>query len=153
MRYLACLAAVAALVAIGAAEATVSVQQLEDLPGRGRPVLSGGGASLTGLGLLLSTGVYLALGWVWRDRGARGAARTGAVVGIFAGLIGGTIRAAVVRDYLAQTVGQFGLPDSFTSWTLVVFVALSVAVSAAGGGAITWLAVQIATRRSPRPRP
>jgi hypothetical protein len=68
-------------------------------------------------------------------------------------MVGGTIRAGIVRDYLAGTIGRFGLPDSFTSWTLVVFVALCVAVSAAGGGTITWLAFRAATRRSARPRP
>jgi hypothetical protein len=146
--------AVVLLVAIGTAEATDSARQLANQPFRGRPSLAPGGAALTFVGLLLSVAVYAALCWYLSRLGSseRDAVSKGAVVGIFAGLIGGTVRAALVRDYLASTVGRFGLPEEFTSWTLAVFVALSIVASAAGGGAITWLSFRSARKRSPRPR-
>ena len=145
--------AVAALVAIGTVEAAASAGQLADLPGRGRPALGPGGAALTLVGFVLSVAVYAALGWVAaRLFLAEGATlRAGAVVGLFAGLIGGMVRALFVRDYLSATVSRFGLPDEFTSWSLVIFVTLSILASAAGGGAITWLSFRAARGRSPRP--
>ena len=85
--------AVAALVAIGTVEAAASAGQLADLPGRGRPALVPGGAALTLVGFVLSVAVYAALGWVAaRLFLAEGATlRAGAVVGLFAGLIGGMV--------------------------------------------------------------
>ena len=146
--------AVGALVAIGAAESAASAGQLADLPGRGRPALAPGGATLSLVGFILSVAVYAALGWFAAclafDEGR--ALRAGAVVGLVAGLLGGTVRALFVRDYLSETVSRFGLPDEFTSWSLAVFVGLSILVSAAGGGAITWLSFRSARGRSPRPR-
>ena len=146
--------AVAALVAIGAAESAASAEQLADLPGRGRPALAPGAAALTLFGFILSVAVYAALGWfvarLALDEGL--ALRTGAVVGLVAGFLGGTVRALFVRDYLSETVSRFGLPDEFTTWSLAVFVLLSILVSAAAGGAITWLSFRSAPGRSPRPR-
>jgi len=146
--------AVAALVAIGAAESAASAEQLADLPGRGRPALALGGAALTLLGFILSVAVYAALGWfvarLALDEGL--ALRTGAVVGLVAGFLGGTVRALFVRDYLSETVSRFGIPDEFTTLSLAVFVLLSILVSAAAGGAITWLSFRSARGRSPRPR-
>jgi len=154
VRYVAMALAVAALVAIGAAESAASAGQLADLPGRARPALAPGGAALTLVGFVLSVAVYVALGWVAaRSSLNEGTAlRAGAAVGLFAGLIGGTVRALFVRDYLSETVSRFGLPGEFTSWSLAVFVGLSILVSAAGGGAITWLSFRSARGRSPRPR-
>ena len=146
--------AVVALVAIGAAESAASASQLADLPGRGRPSLAPGGAALTLVGFVLSVAVYVALGWfgarLAMDEGT--AVRAGGEVGIFAGLLGGAVRALFVRDYLSDMVSRFGLPDEFTSWSLAVFVALSIVASATGGGAITWLSFRSARARSPRPR-
>ena len=154
MRYLAMVVSVVLLVAIGTIEAGESARQLADQPGQGRPTLAPGGAALTVFGLVLSLAVYGILGWVVaRDRGTeRFAVWTGVVVGIFAGLIGGSIRALFVRDYLASALGRYGLPEEITSWALVVFVLLSVAASAAGGGAITWLSFRWAPDARPRPR-
>jgi hypothetical protein len=154
VRYLAIVAAVVLLVAIGTIEAGESARQLADQPGRGSPTLAPGGAALTFFGLVLSLAVYGVLGWiVARDRGTeRIAVWIGVVVGIFAGVIGGSIRALFVRDYLANTLGRYGLPEELTSWSLVVFVLLSVAASAAGGGAITWLSFRRARPARPRPR-
>jgi hypothetical protein len=146
--------AVAARVAIGTAESAASARHLADLPGRGRPVLAPGGAALTLVGFVLSVAVYVALGWfgarLAMDEGT--AVRAGIVVGVFAGLLGGAVRALFVRDYLSDTVSRFGLPGEFTSWSLAVFVALSILASAAGGGAITWLSFRSVRARSP-PRP
>lgn len=147
--------AVAALVVIGTAEAGESARQLAELPGRGRPTLTGAGATLTAVGFVLSVAVYALLGW-WIARSAvaeSDAVRSGVLVGVLAGLIGGTIRGLFVRDYLADTISRFGLPSDFTSWSLVVFIALSVIASAAGGGALTWLSFRLARSRPSRPRP
>jgi len=154
MRYVAVVVAVVLLVAIGTLEAGESARQLADQPGRGRPTLGPGGAALTFVGLVLSLAVYAVLGWiVARDKGTeRAALWAGIVVGIFAGLIGGTIRALFVRDYLASTLGRYGLPQELTSWSLAVFVVLSIAASAAGGGAITWLSFRSTRHGQPRPR-
>lgn len=141
--------AVAALLAIGTAESAASAAQLADLPGRGRPTLAPGGAALTLVGFVFSVAVYAALGWVaaWLDMDEGMAACAGVVVGLFAGLLGGTVRALFVRDYLSDAVSRFGLPGEFTSWSLAIFVALSVLASAAGGGAITWLGFRSARGR------
>ena len=146
--------AVVLLVAIGTVEAAQSARELADQPGRGGPTLAPGGAALTFFGLVLSLAVYGALGWVvGRDRGTeRLALWSGAGVGIFAGLIGGSIRALFVRDYLAGTFGRYGLPEELTSWSLAVFVVLSIVASAAGGGAITWLSFRWTRPGRPRPR-
>jgi len=95
--------AMLALVAIGTAEASISNDQLSQVPGRARPALSAGGAALTLVGIALSAAVYAAVG-LWL---ARGGARESAVLGIGmavgagAGIVGGTIRAYLIRDYAA----------------------------------------------------
>lgn len=146
--------AVVALVAIGTAESLESARELAELPGRARPTLGGAGAALTLAGLLLSIAVYAALGWfvsTWTER--EGAAlRIGAGVGLAAGLIGGTIRAVAVSDYVDATVVRFGLPVYLATIALAVFVALSLIVSGAGGAAITWLSFRSARKRSQRLR-
>lgn len=146
--------AVAALVAIGAGESWASAGQLADQPGRVRPAFAPSGAALTLVGFIVSVAVYAALGWVAARLALEepSALRAGAAVGVFAGLIGGAVRALFVRDYLSATVSRFGLPSEFTTWSLAVFVALSMIASAAGGGVITWLSFRFARARSPRPR-
>jgi hypothetical protein len=146
--------AVVALVGIGTADAFVSNDQLSQLPGRARPALSGGGAALTVLGIALSAIVYAALGlWLERD-GAREAAvlGIGMTVGAGAGLIGGTIRAYLVRDYIGEVLAGYGLADLLIV-TLAVFVALSVAVSVAAGASLTWLGFRGGRRRPTQPPP
>jgi hypothetical protein len=147
------LLAVAALVTIGTAEALASNAQLAELPGRGRPALSGGGAALTLVGIALSAAVYAALGVVLARGGAneRAVLPAGMAVGLGAGLIGGAIRAYLVRDYLGGVLAGYGLGDLLVV-TLVVFVALSVLVSVAAGAGLTWLSFRGARRR-PTPRP
>ncbi len=143
--------AVVALVAIGTAEALVSNDQLSQLPGRGRPALGAGGASLTVIGIVLSIAVYAALGLLL----ARECARANAVLGIgmavgaAAGLIGGTIRAHLIRDYLSDVLAGYGLADLLVV-TLAIFVVGSV-VSVAAGASVTWLGFR-GGRRGPRHR-
>lgn len=145
--------AVIALVAIGTAEALESARELAELPGRGRPTLGGGGASLTLAGLVLSIGVYAVLGWSVSSWTAREsvALRIGAGVGLAAGLVGGTIRALAVRDYVDSIVSGFGLPLELATFALAVFVVLAVVASALGGAGITWLSFRSARKRSQRP--
>lgn len=144
--------AVVALVAIGTAEALISNDQLSQLPGRGRPAFSAGGASLTVIGIVLSIAVYAALGlWLARD-GARANAvlGMGMAVGAGAGLFGGTIRAYLIRDYLGDVLAGYGLANLLVV-TLAVFVVLSVAVSVAAGASLTCLGFR-GGRRGPRYR-
>jgi hypothetical protein len=144
---------ITALVAIGTVEAVISNAQLAELPGRGRPALSGGGAALTFVGIALSAVAYGALGMVL----ARGSApesavlQTGTAVGLGAGLAGGAIRAYLIRGYLGEVLAGYGLGDLLVV-TLAIFVALSVVVSVAAGATLTWLSFR-AGRRGPRPRP
>jgi hypothetical protein len=145
--------AVVVLVAIGSAEAWVSTDQLAQLPGRARPALSAGGAALTIVGIALSGAVYAALGvWLARHH-ARGTAvlGIGMAVGTGSGLIGGAIRAYLIRDYLGDVLAEYGLGDLLLV-TLAVFVALSVVVSVAAGASLTWLGFRGGHRR-PTPRP
>ena len=146
------LLAVTALIAIGTAEALVSNAQLAVLPGRARPALSGGGAALTAAGVALSAGVYAAFGIVLARRATpeRTAVPTGLAVGVAAGLVGGTIRAYLVSDYLREVLAGYGLAD-LTLASLAVFVVLSLLVSAAAGTAVTWLSFRAARPRTPRP--
>ena len=147
------LLALVALVAVGTAEAWVSNDQLSQLPGRGRPALSGGGALLTIVGIALSAAVYAALGLILGRNGASGNAALGIgmAVGAAAGLIGGTIRAYLVRDYLGEVLAGYGLAELLIV-TLALFVALSVVVSGAAGASLTWLGFR-SGRRPPTPPP
>jgi predicted MFS family arabinose efflux permease len=144
--------AVVALIAIGSAEAWISNDELSRLPGRARPALSGGGAALTFIGVALSVAVYAFLGFFLVRDGARGNAvlGIGMAVGGAAGLIGGAIRAYLVRDYLGEVLKGYGLADLLIV-TLAVFVALSVCVGVAAGAALTWLGSRAG--RPPTQRP
>ena len=144
---------IVALVAIGTAEALASNDQLSQLPGRGRPALSMGGTALTLVGVALSIAVYAALGIALGRARARESTvlLTGMVVGAGAGLIGGAIRAFLVREYLGGVLAGYGLADLLIV-TLAVFVALSVLVSVAAGASLTWLSFRAGrVRRTPRP--
>ena len=154
MRLAVIVLAVVALVGIGTADAWVSNEQLAQLPGRARPALSSAGAALTAIGVLLSAAIYGGLGvWLARD-GARDGAELGIgmAVGAGAGLIGGGVRAYLIRDYLGEVLAGYGLGELLVV-TLAVFVALSVAVSVAVGAGLTWLGFRGARRRrTPRPQ-
>jgi hypothetical protein len=145
--------AVVALVGIGTAEALVSNDQLAQLPGRARPALSGGGAALTIIGIGLSIAVYAVLGVLLARAGNPESAviPMGMAVGAGAGLIGGAIRAYLVRDYLDGVLAGYGLAD-LLGVTLGVFVGISVLVGVAAGASLTWLSFRGARRRL-RPRP
>ena len=145
--------AVVALIAIGSADALISNDQLSQLPGRGRPPLSTGGVALTVAGVVLSVAVYAGLGWFLSREGARENAvlGIGMAVGAGAGLIGGVIRAYLIRDYLGGILAGYGLADLLVV-TLAVFIALSVVVSVAAGASVTWLGFR-GGRRRPTPRP
>jgi len=116
-------------------------------------LLSAGGTALTLVGIALSAAVYAVLGVVLARAGSRQtkAFLIGMVVGAGAGLIGGAIRAYLIRDYLGGVLAGFALADLLIV-TLAVFVALSVLVSVAAGASLTWLSFR-AGRRPPRPRP
>ena len=145
--------AVVALVALGTSEALISNYQLSELPGRGRPALSSGGAALTVIDIVLSAFVYIVLGLLLARAGVgeRGVVIIGALVGTAAGLIGGTIRANLISGYLGDLLANYGLGDLLLV-TLAVFVALSIVVSVAAGASLTWLGSRSA-RRPPTPRP
>jgi hypothetical protein len=153
VRVAAVLLAVAALVTIGTAEALVSNAQLAELPGRARPPLNSGGAAVTVVGLALSVAVFVALGiLLGRDGTAESRVLPiGIAVGLGAGLIGGAIRAYLIRDYLGDLLGSYGLRDLLVA-TLAVFVGLSMLTSVAAGASLTWLSFRGARRR-PTPRP
>jgi hypothetical protein len=145
------LLAVAVLVAIGTAEALASNAQLAELPGRGRPAFSGVGAALTVVGIALSVAVYAALGLLLARDGASESAvfPIGIAVGAAAGLVGGAIRAYLVRDYLGGVLTSYGLGD-LVLVTLAVFVALAVLVSVSAGAGLTWLSFRFARQRRRR---
>ena len=140
--------AVALLVVIGAIEANVSAQQLAETVGR--PRLEGAGVTLTAAGLLASALIYLVLGRLASDD--RTALGTGAITGAVAGLIGGAVRALIISGAVADLVARYAVaPDWFVPVALGIFVALSCAVSAVGGGAIAWTGRRLS--RAPRSRP
>jgi hypothetical protein len=143
----------AALIAIGTTDAWISNEQLAELPSRGRPAFSAGGAALTVVGIALSALVFATLGLVLArtEITESAAVVTGAAVGAGAGLIGGAIRAYLVSDYLRGVLVGFGLGELLTV-TLAIFVGLAVAVSVVAGASLTWLGFR-AARRLPRPRP
>ena len=147
MRRDAVLAAIA-LVLIGVLEARESAREIADLSGPLRVTASGAG--LTTLGLAASFVVYLLLGWRARDDGR--ALRVGAIVGVAAGLLGGTLRAVIINDALADAVGRYvAVPAWFVPAALAGFVLLSAVVSAIGGAAVAFAGVRIS--RSARSRP
>jgi hypothetical protein len=136
------------LVLIGLLEARESAREIADLSGPLR--LTASGAGLTSLGLAASVLVYLLLGWRARDDGR--ALRVGAIVGVAAGLIGGTLRAAIISDALTDAVGRYvAVPVWFVPAVLAGFVLLSAVVSAIGGAAVAFAGVRIS--RSGRSRP
>lgn len=147
------LVAIVILFAVGVAESTESARQLDELPGRGRPPLTLRGGALTLAGLVVSVATYFALGWLLTRNGEaqRSTLLTGIAVGMTAGFIGGTARALAIRDYLNDTVARFGLPVDVASLVLVIFVVLAALVSAAGGGAVTWLGARLASGRQRPP--
>ena len=137
-----------ALVLIGVLEARESAREIADLSGPLRVTASGAG--LTTLGLAASVVVYLLLGWRARDDGR--ALRVGAIVGVAAGLWGGTLRAVIINDALADAVGRYvAVPAWFVPAALAGFVLLSAVVSAIGGAAVAFAGVRIS--RSARSRP
>jgi hypothetical protein len=146
--------AVAALVAIGAAEALVSAQQLAAQPGRSLPALSAEGTALTLVGFAVSVAIYLALGRTVALAGGteRAALVEGGLTGALAGALGGSIRAVAVSGFLGDQLARVGLGTEFASLLLGIFVLGAVAVSAVGGAALCWLGLRFSRRRL-RPRP
>jgi hypothetical protein len=140
--------AIVLLIAIGAVEASVSAQQLAE--SIGRPRLEGAGVTLSAAGLLASTAVYFALGHLSADE--RAALRTGGITGAFAGLVGGALRALIIGGAVREAVARYAaVPDWFVPGALAVFVGLSCAASAAGGGALAWTGRRLS--RAVRSRP
>ena len=136
------------LIAIGAAEARVSAQQIADSVGR--PRLESAGVMLTAAGLLASTVIYLVLGHLSTDD--RAAIRSSVFTGVLAGLVGGTLRAVIIGGAVAELVARYAAaPDWFITAALGVFVLLSCVASAVGGGAIGWTGRRIS--RAARSRP
>ena len=143
-------AAVALLVAIGTIEARESARQLSELTSFTR--IQPAGAGLSTLGIAASALIYIALGsWLRDDRRAL---RLGLVVGIAAGLIGGSIRAWLIADAVRDAITRYAdVPNWFVLMVLSVFVALSVLVSAAGGAALAFAGVILSRSSRNRPRP
>ena len=142
--------AVALLVAIGTAEARESARQLAELTSFSH--LQPAGAGLSALGIAASALIYLALGWWLRDD--RRAVRLGAIVGLAAGLIGGSIRAWLIADPVRDAIGSYAdVPEWFVWIVLIVFVVLAVLVSAAGGAALAFAGVRVSRSSRNRPRP
>jgi hypothetical protein len=140
--------AIALLIAIGAVEASVSARQLAESVGR--PRLEGAGVTLSAAGLLASTAVYFVLGHLSTDD--RTALRTGAVTGALAGLVGGALRALIISGAVGDLVARYAaVPDWFVPAALTVFVGLSCAASAVGGGALAWTGRRLS--RAARSRP
>jgi hypothetical protein len=137
-----------ALVLIGALEARESAREIAELTGPLR--LTASGAGLTSLGLAASVLIYVVLGWRAGDDGR--ALRAGAIVGVAAGLIGGTVRAAIISGALGDAVDRYvDVPEWFVPAALAAFVVLSAVVSAIGGAAVAFAGVRIS--RSARSRP
>ena len=133
---------------IGTLEARESAQEIAELSGPLRVTASGAG--LTSLGLAGSVLVYLALGW--RARADDRALRDGAVVGVMAGLAGGTLRAVIIRDAVADAVGRYvSAPEWFVPAALAVFVVGSAVVSAIGGAALAFAGVRVSRAWRTRP--
>ena len=148
MRRIAVVAGAAtALVIIGTLEARESARQLAEVAGRVR--LEPSGAGLTAIGLAASVSVYLALGgWSGADRDAF---RVGAVTGALSGLAGGAIRAGLIADAVRDAIARYAaVPEWFVWVVLVVFVALCVVVSAAGGAACAFAGVRLVRGRRAR---
>jgi len=140
--------ATALLIVIGAMEARVSAEQIAESVGR--PRLESAGVMLTAAGLLASTVVYLVLGHLATND--RAALRTGVITGVLAGLVGGALRALIIGEAVADLVARYAaVPDWFITVALGIFVVLSCAASAVGGGAIAWTGRRIS--RAARSRP
>lgn len=136
------------LVAIGVIEALVSAEQLAATVGR--PRLDSAGVLQTAAGFLASTAVYLALGRLAASE--RAAVRTGTLTGASAGLVGGSLRALIIGGAVADLVARYAaVPEWFVPSALAVFVALSCAASAVGGGALAWTGRRLS--RAARSRP
>jgi hypothetical protein len=94
--------------------------------------------------------VYLVVGHLALDD--RAALRAGALTGTFAGLVGGTVRALIISGVVADLVARYAaVPDWFVALALGVFVALSVAASAVGGGALAWTGRRLSRALRSRP--
>ena len=142
--------AVVLLVAIGSVEARESARQLAELTSFTR--IQPAGAGLSALGIAASVLSYIALGWWLRDD--RRALRLGLAVGVAAGLIGGSIRAWLIADAVRDAIARYAdVPDWFVMLVLIVFVTLSVVVSAAGGAALAFAGVRLSRSSRNRPRP
>ncbi len=148
MRWIMSAVATLLLIAIGAVEATVSAAQLAESVGR--PRLESAGVMLSVAGLLASTAVYLGLGYLAKDD--RAALRTGALTGVLAGLIGGAVRAFIIGGAVGDLVARYAAVLAwFVPAALAVFVVLSSAASALGGGALAWTGRRLS--RAARSRP
>ena len=133
---------------IGTLEARESAREIAELSGPLRVTASGAG--LTSLGLAASVVVYLVMGW--RARTDDRALREGAVVGVVAGLVGGTLRAVLIRDALADAVGRYvSAPEWFVPAALAAFVVVSAVVSAIGGAAVAFAGVRVSRAWRTRP--
>jgi len=153
MRFGACLAAATLLILIGTLEAAESARQLTELTDLRR--IRPNGAGLTGLGFAASALIYLVLGWWLAD--GRAALRLGALVGLGAGVVGGTLRAMLVADAVREAITRNAVvPDWSAGAVLGAFVAGSALASITGGAALGWAGSRArgpsrAGRTPPRP--
>ena len=138
------IAASLALIVIGTLEAAESARQIAELTTftRIRP----NGAGLSALGLAASTAIYVALGWWLRDD--RAAVRTGALVGLVAGVVGGSLRALLIADAVREAIARNAVvPEWFVGAVLVAFVVVSAVVTVVGGATLTFAGSRLGSAR------
>ena len=124
-----------ALIVIGTLEAAESARQIAELTSFTR--IQPNGAGLSALGLAASAAIYVALGWWLRDD--RAAVRIGALVGLVAGVVGGSLRALLIADAVREAIARNAVvPEWFVGAVLVAFVVVSAVVTVVGGAALTF---------------
>lgn len=134
-RGLVAIAAAAALIVIGTLEAAESARQIAELTNLTR--IRPNGAGLSALGLAASAAIYVALGWWLRDD--RPAVRTGALVGLVAGIVGGSLRAMLIADAVREAIARNAVvPEWFVAAVLIAFVVVSAIVAIVGGATLTF---------------
>ena len=143
-RGLVAIAASLALIVIGTLEAAESARQIAELTSLTR--IRPNGAGLSALGLAASAAIYVALGWWLRDD--RAAVRTGALVGLVAGVVGGSLRALLIADAVREAIARNAVvPEWFVGAVLVAFVVVSAVVTVVGGATLTFAGSRLGSAR------
>ena len=142
------IAAAIALIVIGTLEAAESARQIAEITNLSR--IRPNGAGLSALGLAASAAIYVGLGWWLRDD--RAAPRIGGLVGLVAGVVGGSLRAMLIADAVREAIARNAVvPDSFVAAVLIAFVAVSALVTIAGGATLTFAGSRLGSARRAGP--